>query len=85
MQKEFQDWLIRLHENMPKDNKSKFLKLLKESPETVVQIVRGNVEQWSVMAAFELKMDIFSYNEQDCATSLVEAFKKHFQAELKLI
>lgn len=85
MQKKFQDWIIAQHEMMKPEEKRQFLKLLKENPESLTRMMEAHLLDWATMAAFDLGVILFSYDNGECAAALVKVFQEHFQEQLNII
>ena len=80
----FKEWLIKDSDTWNPAEKRNALALMRENPERMVQIIFDNMEDWaSHYLSGTGRAVVDSYRRSD-AEELMEAYKKHFAAELSL-
>ncbi len=81
----FKDWVVLKVDYMSDDEKQKFLRLLKTDPQKAEELIKVNMEPWSLQAAMQLKSVIVVSSFQDAPKELVDYLKEYFSKEIETI
>ncbi|HBV01463.1 MAG TPA: hypothetical protein DEF00_03675 [Candidatus Taylorbacteria bacterium] len=72
-------------ENLVGDDRTRFLRLLKDDGPELYECVEGNLLEWMTVAAFKLREPIVCNGLARAAQEIVQHWKQFFAAELAAI
>lgn len=84
MDARFKEFLIKDFEKMPSDPKHNFLRMLKNNPQAVTQVIRNNLMDWGMNATLETGRAILIDLDDD-SVELTKHLQEHFEKDLQAV
>jgi hypothetical protein len=85
---EFIAWVVEQHEQMPADQKQKFLAVMKHHPETAAQVIHGNLDPWALdfmLSKGEQGRMFAIYDYDELASEVHKRLQEHFAPQIAAV